>query len=31
MGGIRCAVADSFDQVVSVLRMWGVLSDRVKM
>ena len=27
--GVRCAVADSFDQA-SVLREWGVLSDRVK-
>jgi VRR-NUC domain len=28
--GIRCAIADSFDQAVAVLREWGVLSDRVK-
>jgi hypothetical protein len=28
--GIRCAVADSFDAAVAVLRDWGVLSDRVK-
>ena len=31
VAGIRCAVADSFDEAVAVLREWGVLSDRVRL